>query len=477
VTSPLLCLDGIAKRFDDVVALSDVTLRVEPGTLHALLGENGAGKTTLMRVAYGLIRPDHGSIIVDGIRCCFRSPADALDAGIGMVQQHFSLVPAMTVAENIALGMHRPYRPAALRRDVIALATSTGLAINPDARVADLSVGAQQRVEILKALARSVRILILDEPTAVLPPKESSELLRWIRAFCVGGRAAVLITHKLEEAWAIADNITVLRNGRVAKYSKAADTSSAQLVHAMLGEGIQMGETIPASAATETVVVHADAIFIRDERGVECVRNASFDICAGEIVGVAGVEGAGHLELLRALAGRLTPTSGFLRLPDKIGYAPEDRSRDAVIPGYDLLENLALHGAGSRPGLLHWGQIEQLVLALLRAFDIRAPHARVPIATLSGGNQQKFVFAREMQDRPELLIAINPTRGLDVRASLSLMTRLRAARDDGMAVIIYSSDVDELMALSNRILVSHAGVVTEVPRDRAAIGRAMVGAV
>ena len=476
MTFPLLELNDVSKLFGTVAALTDVSLRVPPGTVHALLGENGAGKTTLMRIAYGLIQPSHGSISVAGTRQRFRSPADALDAGIGMVQQHFSLVQAMTVTENIALGVRRPYRPAALWRDVTALAESTGLSIDPDARVADLSVAAQQRVEILKALARSARILILDEPTAVLSPKESSDLLRWIRAFCVDGRAVVLITHKLEEARAIADDITVLRHGMVTKQARNADVSSVQLVHAMLGDGIAMPDAIRAAPAIGAVVVHADAISVRDERGVERVHDATFDIRAGEIVGLAGVEGAGHHELLRALAGRLTPTAGSLQLPDRIGYAPEDRSRDALISEYDLRANLALHGAGSRRGLVHWERVEQSVLTLLHSFDIRAPHARVRAATLSGGNQQKFVFARELQNRPDLLIAVNPTRGLDVRASLSLATRLREARDEGLAIVIYSSDIEEILALSDRVLVAHAGFVTVVGRDRNAIGRAMVGA-
>lgn len=475
MTPPLLELAGVSKHFGDVAALTDVTLRVQPGSLHALFGENGAGKTTLMSIAYGLIQPDDGNVFVSAVRRRFRSPADALDAGIGMVQQHFSLVPAMTVAENIALGMRGPYRPTVLRRQVLALAESTGLTIDPDARVANLSIGAQQRVEILKALARSVRVLILDEPTAVLSPKEAAELLRWIRAFCVGKCGAVLITHKLDEARTIADQVTVLRNGSVVKHATSPDVSSAQLVRAMLGEGVTLDSAARVGRPTGAIVASATKVSVRDDRGVERIRDATFEIRAGEIVGVAGVEGAGHHELLRALAGRLTPSSGVLRLPKMIGYAPEDRLHDALIPGFDLRENFALHGAGSRHGLVHWNQLQESVLALLQTFDVRAPNARVRLATLSGGNQQKFVYARELQDRPELLIAVNPTRGLDVRASRSLTTRLLAARDAGMAVVIHCSDLDELLSLSDRILVAHAGAVTGVLHDRDAIGRAMIG--
>ncbi|MEP7346776.1 MAG: ATP-binding cassette domain-containing protein, partial [Gemmatimonadaceae bacterium] len=343
MTSPLLALEDMSKRFGAVTALTDVTLRVQPDTLHALLGENGAGKTTLMRIAYGLVRPDHGSILVSGIRRRIRSPADALALGIGMVQQHFALVPAMTVTENVTLGMRGRYRRAALREQVVKLVESTGLAIDPDAHVADLSVGAQQRVEILKALARSARILILDEPTAVLPPKEGAELLRWIRAFCVGGRGAVLITHKLDEARAIADDVTVLRGGRLVVHAKTANLSSDQLVRAMLGEGTPPDTPEGVVRSPGAVVARAEMVSLCDERGVERIHSASFEIREGEIVGLAGVEGAGHPELLRALAGRLTPTSGSLLLPKRIGYAPDDRLQ-ALIPEYDLRENLALHG-------------------------------------------------------------------------------------------------------------------------------------
>ena len=475
VTASLLELEGISKSFGDVPALTNVALRLRRNSLHALLGENGAGKTTLMNIAYGLLRPDQGKVFVAGAPCRIHSPAAALDAGIGMVQQHFSLVPAMTVAENISLGIRGPYRPAALRKDVIALADSTGLHINPDARVADLSIAGQQRVEILKALARSVRILILDEPTALLSPQESTELLHWIRTFCVDGRGAVLITHKLEEARAVSDDVTVLRGGVVVMHTPTADVTTDQLVRAMVGEGIAHQGPSRDVSSPGVVIVCAERITIRDKRGVEHVRDASFEIRAGEIVGLAGVEGAGHRELLRAAAGRLAPTSGSLKLPNRIGYAPEDRLHDALIPEFDLRENLALHGAGAKRGLLHWRQLEQSVVLLLQAFDVRAPSARAHVATLSGGNQQKFVYARELRDQPDLLVAVNPTRGLDTRACSSQMARLRIARDNGMAIIVHSSDVDELLALCDRILVAYAGRVREVPCDRDTIGRAMVG--
>jgi simple sugar transport system ATP-binding protein len=474
VNPPLLELHGISKHFGTVAALSDVTLRVEPDTVHALLGENGAGKTTLMSIAYGLLRPDRGTIAIGGIPRRFRSPADALDSGIGMVQQHFSLVPALTVAENIALGTHTPYRRRALYRDVAALARATGLAIDPKAQVAPLSLGAQQRVEILKALIRSARVLVFDEPTALLAPSESAELLRWIRTFCTGGRSAVLITHRLDEALSVANDITVLRNGNVVLRAKHGVTT-AHLVTAMIGESTLATEVPRRVTAPAHVVARTDRLTLRDERGVYRIRDVSIEIRAGEVVGVAGVEGAGHRELLRALAGRLVPTAGTLSLPERIGYIPEDRLRDALILEYDLRANLALHGAGRRKGLVRWRHMEKLVDQIIKASDVRVAGARALAATLSGGNQQKFVFARELNNQPDLLVAINPTRGLDVRASYAIARQLRSASEAGMAVIVHSSDVDELLTLVDRILVAYAGGVREVPRDHDAIGRAMVG--
>jgi len=473
---PLLQLERVSKRYGEVLALEDVSLSVARGSVHALLGENGAGKTTLMSIAYALVRPDRGTLAVNGVRRRFRSPVDALDAGIGMVQQHFSLVPAMTVAENISLGMRGPYRTASGRETVLALAQSTGLAIDPDARIADLSAGGQQRVEILKALARSASVLILDEPTAVLSPQEGRELLQWVREFCSTGRAAVLITHKLEEACTFADTVTVLRGGKVALRAAVSEVSSGALVRAMLGEDLSVVTEKEPVPAVGPVIVHAVHLSLRDERGVVRIQDASFDVRAGEIVGVAGVEGAGHRELLRATAGRLRPVSGALTLPQRIGYAPDNRLTEALIPQFDLRQNFALRDASARRGLMRWRHVEQEAFALLAEFDIRAPHVRVLMTALSGGNQQKFVFARELHDHPDLLVAVNPTRGLDVRASQSLLQRMRLARDAGMAVIMHSSDIDELLACCDRIFVAHAGRLVAVPRDRAQIGRALVGA-
>lgn len=483
MTAPSLELLGIVKRYGSLTALDDASLVLRPGTVHALLGENGAGKTTLMRVAFGMVRPDAGRTRVDGRDLQHHSPADAIAAGIGMVHQHFTLVPAMTVAENIALGghgrLHRQEAVAAVRR----IAETTGFALDADARVEDLPVGAQQRVEIAKALARRARIIVLDEPTAVLAPAEADDLLRWLRAYVAKGNAAVLITHKLHEALAIADDVTVLRHGRVRYAGAAAGTSTASVTEAMLGADVSGLDRTRAEtpSAGETVIFRAEELTLRDERGVAVVREASFLVHGAEIVGVVGVEGSGQRELLRALAGRHDLASGRLVRPPAVGFVPEDRHRDALLLDRPLMENVALRGAGARRGTIDWSAMASRTAALLEQYDVRANGARTRMRTLSGGNQQKLVLARELEAvdeaavTPQAIVAENPTRGLDVRATADVHARLRAARDRGAAVVVYSSDLDEILALASRVLVVYAGTVREVPPDRDAAGRAMIG--
>lgn len=473
MTELALSLDQISKRFGLAQALSDVSLAVRPGTVHALLGENGAGKTTLMRVAYGLVHPDHGTVRVGGAALRLRSPADAIRAGISMVQQHFALVPAMTVVENIALGYAGPFRPRQLRDTVRSLAAATGLSIDPDARISTLNVASRQRVEIIKSLIRSTRVLILDEPTSVLSPSESTELLRWLRSLAAEGRSVVLITHKLDEALSVADDITVLRNGR-GVLSGTSGVTANELVQAMLGESVQPERIARHSRAEAQVIARARALTVHDDSGVERLRQATIEVLAGQITGVAGVEGSGHLELLRALAGRVHAYHGSLELPASIAYMPDDRLRDALIPEFDLTANFALRNAGIRRGLMRWRSLATQVTRLLSEFDVRSGAANTRIGTLSGGNQQKFVFLRELSGRPSLLIAVNPTRGLDVKAAQSLHARLRQASDDGLAVVMYSSDLDELIAVADRMYVVHAGMLVEVPVDREIAGRAMI---
>jgi len=492
----VLVLAGITKRFGATVALDDVSFQLRAGTVHALLGENGAGKTTLMRIAFGLSSADSGDAFAGDPPRRITSAAGAIDAGVGMVHQHFTNVAAMTVAENVALGGRGLFDRRKAAATVIDIGRRTGLALDPEARVEDLPVGAQQRLEIVKALARNARVLMLDEPTAVLAPQETAELLRWLRAFTSHGNAVVLITHKLREALAIADEVTVLRRGRVALSAAATDVTLESLSSAMIG-GDATSRTEPpdaiaapgarrnsareaqhperAAGAARRAVVAARGLTIVDERGVVRVHDASFEIQPGEIVGVAAIEGSGQHELLRALAGRTPPTSGLLEAPASVGFVPEDRHRDALLPEFSLAENVALKDAGARCGRLDWVTLRSTSDSLIARFDVRGGDATTPARTLSGGNQQKLVLARELDGSPPLLVVENPTRGLDIRATQDVHDRLRAAAASGAAVVIFSSDLDEVLSLAQRVLVMHAGAVRECERDRDVVGRAMLG--
>ncbi|MEO7964105.1 MAG: ABC transporter ATP-binding protein [Gemmatimonadaceae bacterium] len=470
-------LSAISKKFGSVDALQDASIRVRPGTTHALLGENGAGKSTLMRIAFGLVTPDRGSIAVNGRPASFRSPADAMACGIGMVHQHFTLVPAMTVAENVALGMRGLYHAKVAAARVRDIGRRTGLELDPSARVADLPVSAQQRLEIVKALARDIRLLILDEPTAVLAPAEADHLLEWVARWVREGNAAILITHKLREARAIADDVTVLRRGRTVLADATEHADEDVLVHAMLGGVLARAENRESTSHLGAVVLRIANATLTRERGDDALRNASLEVHGGEIVGVAAVEGAGQLELLRLLAGRLTPARGTVHLPLRIAFIPEDRHRDALVLGMTLTENLALRGLGERRGTLPWSSLEAGAMATLERFDVRASSVNAKARELSGGNQQKLVLARELGELPNAVIAENPTRGLDIRASGAVHEQLRAARDAGCAVVVYSSDLDEVLALADRVVVVHAGEVRQVEGNRDDVGRAMLGAV
>ncbi|MGV3708572.1 MAG: ABC transporter ATP-binding protein [Gemmatimonas sp.] len=522
-----LSLVDISRRFGTVQALDRAKLHVAPGSVHALLGENGAGKTTLMRVAFGLVQADSGSMFMLGKPARFTSPTEALTAGMGMVHQHFTLVPAMTVAENVALGRRGLYSVRAWRDRVREIGERTGLSLDPDARIADLSIGAQQRCEIVKALARDVRVLILDEPTAVLAPTEAQELLRWTREFANAGHAVVLITHKLRDAMSIADSITVLRRGRSVLSARVRETNEDALAAAMLGAGASdvttdasmrvaltnvaltnvaltnvamtnvavtdnaanahAGESVPVPGPSlQTNATNAPSalrlrnVTVRDRQNVARVEGASLEVRRGEIVGVAAVEGSGQRELLRVLAGRMVPTSGEALLPDGVGFVPEDRHADALLLDRSLVENVALRDAGARRGRMPWSLFAESARTIIAQFDVRASGADAEARTLSGGNQQKLVLGRELADHPDALIVENPTRGLDFRATAAVHASLREARDAGTAVVVYSSDLDEVLALANRVVVVYAGRLTEValtaPDARAAIGRAMLGA-
>jgi general nucleoside transport system ATP-binding protein len=478
VTDVALELASITKRFGRLAALDAASLRARRGTVHALLGENGAGKTTLMRIAFGMLQPDSGSIIVDGSNRSFASPADAIDAGIGMVHQHFTLVPAMTVAENIALGGRGSFRPMQIRQAILALSERTGLAVDPNARIEDLPTGAQQRVEILKALSRDTTILILDEPTAVLTPTEARELLQTARELVSNGGTAILITHKLRDALEFADDITVLRRGSTVWSGRASEATEETLVAAMLGgERIDTGtESVAAASSSRgATILSLQNVELRDTTGVERLRSVTLSVHAGEIVGIAAVEGNGQRELLRILAGRMSASSGDVRIPAIVGFIPEDRHRDALIQEFSLRDNVVLLGAGTRRGIMSWTDFGKRTRALISDYDVRARDEFALARSLSGGNQQKLVVGREIDGSQTALVAESPSRGLDVQATAAVHARIRAARDAGMAVVIYSSDLDEVLALAERVLVVHAGKVSEPPREYESIGRAMLG--
>jgi simple sugar transport system ATP-binding protein len=479
VAPPLLEARGITKRFGDLLANDAVDLTLRAGEVHALVGENGAGKTTLMNVCFGLERPDAGSLAVRGVPVTLRHPADALRLGIGMVHQHFMLVPVFTVLENVVLGVE-PRSPAATldrraaRARLRALAARYALAVDPDARVEDLAVGQQQRVEILKALYREARVLFLDEPTAVLTPQEVEALFGVLRGLAASGVGIVFITHKLAEALAVADRITVLRRGRVVATVRPRDTDAARLATLMVGRVVALAAT-KAPARPGAVVLQADALRVHDARGLAAVDGVSFAVRAGEVLGIAGVQGNGQTELVEALAGLRPLAGGTVAWPGGAAahptprairaagtaYSPEDRQRDGLVPSFSIADNLIL-GAYDTAPFARWGQRDDTAIAaharaLMAAFDVRAPSERTPVARLSGGNQQKVILGRELSGAVRLVLANQPTRGLDVGSVEAVHQRLLALRDAGCAILLVSTDLDELRAVADRIAVLYRG--------------------
>ena len=491
-----LALRGVRKRFGATVALDDAHCEIRAGTVHALLGENGAGKTTLMRIAFGIITPESGVIEVDGAPVRFRSSADAIAQGIGMVHQHFMLVPAMTVAENVALGGRGAVESAAAEERTRSIGRETGLLLDPGAKAGELGVGAQQRLEIVKALAHDARILILDEPTAVLSPGETTELYSWLRRFAAQGGTVVLITHRLEEALEIADDVTILRAGRTVLESAAPGLDSHTVIAALTGDPASSSDlavapqerpTAPTDSAMHASPAGGDAVFSLegvgyvDAAGVRRLSDVNLWVAPGEILGVIGVEGAGQRELLRILAGRLQPTSGTVKRPAQVGFVPEDRSRDALIPSMSLVENFALAGASSRRGLMDWSRLDAETNQVINELDVRTSSADARVATLSGGNQQKLVVGRERAVARAALVAENPTRGLDIRASERVRREISARRGTpAPAVIYHSSDLDEVLAVATRVVACFAGRVTAVvppatEGDRTPYAKALMG--
>ncbi|HEY7614670.1 MAG TPA: ATP-binding cassette domain-containing protein [Gemmatimonadales bacterium] len=452
-------------------ALRGADFTLLPGEIHALLGENGAGKTTLMLIAAGLTQPDAGSVLVNGVEHRGLSPRAARRLGIGMVHQHFTSVPAFTVAENVALSAGWPVAPAELRRRVRETSERAGLPLDPDARAEGLSVALRQRLEIVKALAADARILLLDEPTAVLAPGEVEDLLRVMRRFTAEGGSAVLITHKLDEALAAADRITVLRRGEVVWTGGIAETSAAALASAMIGEGEReepAEPTPPRAREGRATMVRLDGIDVAREGGLGiALRGATLSVDAGEIVGVAAVEGNGQRELLRAIAGRLHPLRGLCRVREPIAFIPEDRTTEGLIPEMTLTENVVLGSSQADPWLrgrtVDWRIAEAHTAALLEELAVSAPGPWTPAGWLSGGNQQRVVVGRELARRPAVVVAENPTRGLDLRATATIHGRLRRASAEGAAVVFHSSDLDEVLALATRVVVARRGGLVEAP--------------
>ena len=470
-------LRGITKRFGDLVANDHIDLVVEPGEIRALLGENGAGKTTLMNVLYGLVQPDEGEILIDDRPAAIRSPRDAIAAKVGMVHQHFMLVPVFTVAENVTLGLER-VGPFGLldrrrtRRDVLELSEQFGLRVDPDAYVEDLPVGVQQRVEIIKALMRDASVLVLDEPTAVLTPSETDDLFRIMRELRAGGRSIVFISHKLKEVQQIADAITIIRRGKVVG-ERPPSTTDNELAALMVGRSVQLRVSKLPAKPTD-VVLDVSALSVYGERGEQAVRDVSFQVRAGEILGVAGVQGNGQTELCEALIG-LRASTGSVRLNGRdlshantrdrlragIGYVPEDRQEDGLVGEFSVAENLVLDVYDQPPyasGVaLNLEAIRTTAQRRVADYDVRTTSIATPAKTLSGGNQQKVIVAREMGREVKLLLASQPTRGLDVGSIEFVHKQIVAQRDEGAAVVIVSSELDEIYALSDTIAVMYEG--------------------
>lgn len=492
---------GITKRFPGVVANDGVCLQVARGEIHALLGENGAGKTTLMNILYGLYRPDEGEIWVGGRAVHPEHPSDAMHNGIGMVHQHFMLVPVLTVTENIMLGQEMGRGPFLDRKQAAQrirdLCRQYHLAVDPEALVEDLPVGMRQRVEILKALYRHADILILDEPTAVLTPAESEEVFGMITALAQQGTAIIFITHKLKEVWQVAHRITVMRGGRVVGTTTPADTTEAQLVRLMVGH-----EMPPAVAATEhrtwqDVVLQVENLHVVDDRGTVAVDDVSLRVHAGEILGIAGVQGNGQTELVEVLTGLRASRAGRVSIGEVdvthatprriamlgVGHIPEDRHRYGMVDRYSIADNLVLNVYNQKPfarGIMrHTRAIAEHAKHAMQRFDIRAPSPSTWAGSLSGGNQQKMIVARELSRPLRLLIAAQPTRGLDVGAIAFLHQQLVSKRDAGCAVLLVSAELDEILALSDRIAVMYRGrllaTVAAHAASRESLGRLMAG--
>jgi simple sugar transport system ATP-binding protein len=492
-------LRGITKRFGSLTANDGIDLAVGDGEIHAILGENGAGKSTLMNIVYGLLAPDEGTISVDGKVVTIDSPLDALAAGIGMVHQHFMLIPVFTVAENIVLGHEKTKGPGLLdleaaRKEILRVSAEYNFDINPDALVEHLPVGLQQRVEIIRALIYDAKVLILDEPTAVLTPQETDELLRNMKKLKAKGTSIVFITHKLREVQQVADRIIVIRQGKVVS-EVDPKTSAGELASLMVGREVDLETSkSPAKLGAETLVVKD--LTVLDDRNQQMVNGISFSVHDGEVLTIAGVQGNGQTELAEAILGLRKIQSGSINVAGKdltksnvrqvleagVGYIPEDRKKDGLVGDFTIAENLMLDGSFGRPfaqGVqIDFAKRDEIAAKLIEQFDIRTPAATTLAKQLSGGNQQKVVVAREMGRDLKVLIASQPTRGVDVGSIEFIHEQIVAARDAGKTVVIISTELDEVLALADRIAVMYRGRIVgivDAKTTREKLGKMMAG--
>ena len=499
--SPVLELRGITKAFPGVLANDHIDLTLQEGEIHALLGENGAGKTTLMNVLYGLYTQDEGDIFIRGERVEIEDPNDAIDRGIGMVHQHFMLVPVLTVTENVMLGIEPTRRRIFLDRSTAArqvreISEQYSLEVDPGAYIKNLPVGVQQRVEIIKLLYREADILILDEPTAVLTPQEVTDLFKIIQSLVDRGKSVIFITHKLNEVMEIADRITVLRNGRVVGTTTPEETDQSELAAMMVGREVVLRVEKEAAQPKEAVL-DVDALRVMDDRGNVAVRGVSFQVRAGEVLGVAGVQGNGQTELVEALTGLRKPEGGRVQilsetvtgasprriLEQGVAHVPEDRQKDGLVLSFPVADNLVLNTYYVEPFarfvVLDRDTIMNEAERRVREFDVRTPSVLTPVSNLSGGNQQKVIVAREFSRPIKLLIASQPTRGLDVGSIEYIHGRIIEKRDEGTAVLLVSPELDEVMSLSDRIAVMYEGEIVDIlPAEEATreqIGLLMAG--
>jgi simple sugar transport system ATP-binding protein len=497
---PILELRGITKRFPGVLANDAVDFDLRRGEVHALLGENGAGKSTLMNILYGLYRPDHGVVLLNGAPVTIDSPHAAIAAGIGMVHQHFMLIPVMTVAENIVLAAEPTHNgvlldTAAAERRVRELADQFRFHIDPHARIQDITVGQQQRVEILKALYRKADILILDEPTAVLTPQEALELSEILKRLVGEGMSVIFISHKLNEVLEIADRVTVLRRGKRVDTIPTEGATEASLARMMVGREVLLRVDKEPPKTGETLLEVED-VHVVDDRGLEAVRGVSFTVRAGEIVAIAGVDGNGQTELIDAITGLRATSAGRIRVSGEdltdesahtflehgVGHIPQDRHRRGLVLEFSLAENLVLHDYAKEPfskrGFLNPRRLLSYGKRLIKEFDVRGGNEQTRAAALSGGNQQKVVVAREVSRDPRVLIAAQPTRGLDVGAIEFVHRRLVEERDEGRAVLLVSLELEEVVSLADRILVIYEGSIAgefDPSATEEELGMAMTG--